>query len=73
MKIGEVKFDLEELLSNKPPEPKFQSPFARRDCDCADCADIIKNDAYRMWEDNNHIENEEQLAEAVSKFNWGDE
>ena len=71
MKIGKVEFDLEELLSNKPPEPRFKNPFAHKDCDCVDCAEIIKNDAYWMWGDNDHIEDEEQLAEAVSKFNWG--
>ena len=71
--IGKIKIDLEELLSNPPPEAEFRNPFARKDCDCEDCAKIIKSDAYYMWGDNEHIEDEEQLAAAVAKFNWGED
>ena len=72
MKIGKIEIDLEELLSNPPPEPKFRNPFAFKNCDCRDCKDIILNDAWFFWHDNDHIKNEEQLADAVSRMNWGD-
>ena len=72
MIIGKIEIDLEELLSKKPPEPKYRNPFARKDCDCRDCKDIILNDAWFFWHDNDHIKNEEQLADVVSRMNWGD-
>jgi len=71
MKIGEVEFDIEELLSSKPPEVFHRNLFARKDCDCEDCTNIIKSDAYYMWADKEQIEDVEQLAAAVAEFNWG--
>ena len=49
MIIGKVKIDLEELLCGEPPHDEFRNPFARKDCDCEDCTNIIRRDAYYMW------------------------
>ena len=71
MIIGKVKIDLEELLCGEPPHDEFRNPFARQNCDCEDCTNIIRRDAYYMWGDNEQIEDEQGLAAAVAKFNWG--
>jgi hypothetical protein len=73
MIIGKVEFDLEELLCGPIPQPEFRSPFAHKDCGCKECKKIIMADAWLIWAENDHIEDEKQLAEAVAKFNWGDE
>jgi hypothetical protein len=74
MIIGKIEIDLAELLSKKPPELRYRNrnPFAREDCDCRVCREIILRDAYFIWYDNDHIKTEEQLADAVSRMNWGD-
>jgi|TARA_R110002020_G_scaffold475039_2_gene708374 hypothetical protein len=73
MMIGNIKIDLEELLSNPPPEPKYNNPFAHKNCDCENCKAIILDDAYHLWMDNENIETEDQLVAAVEKFHWGED
>ena len=72
MKIGKIEIDLEELLSNPPPEPEFNQSHARKNCDCNECKDIIMHDAYFMWLDNDDIQTEQQLETAVSKMNFSE-
>ena len=72
MKIGKIEIDLEELLSNPPPEPEFNQSHARKNCDCNECKDIIMHDAYHLWFDNDHIQTEQQLKTAVSKVSFNE-
>ena len=70
MKIGKIEIDLDELLlSGPPPQPAFNQSYARKNCDCKECKDIIMHDVYSMCLDNHNI-TEKQLIDAVSKMNF---
>ena len=72
MKIGKIEINLKELLSGPPPQPEFNQSHARKNCDCRECKDIIMHDAYFIWHDSDHIETEEQLADAVNKLSFSE-
>ena len=65
MMIGKVKIG---SLKRKPKEPSYRNAFARRDCSCADCAGLIRHDAWFINYDNPGI-SKQRLADAVAKQN----
>jgi len=68
MMIGKVKIG---SLNRKPKEPRYRNPFAHKNCDCADCADIIKHDAWFINYDNPGI-SKQRLIKAVEELNWSE-
>lgn len=72
MMIGNIKIELEELLSSPAPEiPKYYNPYANLSYDCEDCKKIIMHDAWHIWHNNDHIETEKQLVDPVTLLNCG--
>ena len=70
MKIGVVEIKPGDL-KKKPKEPMWINPYARKDCDCEECTNIIKHDAWLIHNDNNGLTGQ-RLIDAVSKQNaWG--
>ncbi len=67
MIIGKIKIKPEDL-KKKPKEPMWINPYARKDCDCEECENIIKSDAWFIYNDNDGI-TDQRLIEAVSKQN----
>jgi hypothetical protein len=67
MKIGQVEIKPEDL-KKKPKEPMWQSPFARKDCDCDECSAIIKYDAWFIYNDNDGM-TDQRLIYRVSQLN----
>ena len=57
-----------EDLKKKPIEPMWLNPYAVKDCDCEECVNIIKHDAWFIYNDNDGI-TDQRLIEAVSKQN----
>lgn len=64
MMIGKVKIG---SLKRKPKEPSYRNAFARKDCDCADCAGLIRHDAWFYHTDSGLTG--ARLADAVAKQN----
>ena len=67
MIIGVVEIKPEDL-KRKPKEPRFRNPCAHKNCGCVDCTEIIKHDAWFIYNDNDGI-TDQRLIEAVSKQN----
>ena len=69
MKMGKVEVKLKEIQwPRKPKDPKWNQAFARKDCDCAECTEIIKHDAWFAHNDSGLTG--QKLIDHVSKFNW---
>ena len=70
MMIGKIKIG---SLNRKPKDPRYRNPFAHKNCDCADCADIVRHDAWFIYNDNEGI-TDQRLVDAVSELNgWIEE
>ena len=70
MKIGVVEIKPEDL-KKKPKEPRWHNAFAHKHCDCVECTEIIKHDAWFIYNDNDGI-TDQRLIDAVSKQNAWD-
>jgi len=71
MKIGVVEIKPEDL-KKKPKYPRFRNPFANKDCGCDDCTDIVRHDAWFIYNDNVGI-TDQRLIKAVSEQNAWEE
>ena len=69
MKIGQVEIKPEDL-KRKPKEPRFSNPFAHKDCDCGECTEIIKHDAWFIYNDNGGMADQRLIYRVSQQNGW---
>ena len=67
MMIGKVKIG---SLKREPKYPKFQNPFAHKNCDCVECSAIIKHDAWFIHNDNDGLTGKKLIYRASQQNGW---